>query len=91
MGTILTGERTSTTTSVAVADASLGNLHQRYSIAGRGRYTSWGLYESRFDLAKEPHEPNRFGWVVEIDPLRSFGDPIKHSGARAIRATRAPP
>jgi secreted PhoX family phosphatase len=52
---------------------------QRYGIAGRGRYMSWGLHDARFDLAKEPNEPNRFGWVVEIDPYDPASMPIKHT------------
>ena len=55
-------------------------MHQRYGIAGRGRYMSWGLYDARFDLAKEPNEPNRFGWIVEIDPYDPASTPIKHTG-----------
>ncbi len=28
---------------------------------------AWGRFHDRFDLSKEPNEPNRFGWVVEVD------------------------
>ncbi|MEV5411405.1 PhoX family phosphatase [Thermopolyspora sp. NPDC052614] len=35
--------------------------------------------EERFDLAKHPHEFNRFGWVVEIDPFDPDSTPIKHT------------
>ena len=79
-GTILTGEENIYNYFRGkAADASIGELHQRYGIAGRGRYMSWGLYENRFDLAKEPHEPNRFGWIVEIDPHDPSSTPIKHT------------
>lgn len=27
----------------------------------------WHVYHERFDLSKEPNEPNRFGWIVEVD------------------------
>src|SRR5437867_3016149 len=28
-------------------------------------YGGWGKYFPRFDIAQEPNEPNRFGWMVE--------------------------
>ena len=41
---------------------------KRYNIAGKGRYADWARFHDRFSLDKEPNEPNRFGWIVEIDP-----------------------
>ncbi|GAA0405542.1 PhoX family protein [Acrocarpospora corrugata] len=35
--------------------------------------------EERFDLAKHPHEINRFGWIVEIDPFDPDSTPIKRT------------
>ena len=66
--------------------------HARYGIPG-GRY-AWGRFEDRFDVAKEPHEPNRFGWVVEVDPMDATSTPkkrtalgrLKHEGAESIVA-----
>ncbi len=83
-GTILTGEENiQNYFRGKVSDAAgpgLAKMHQRYGIAGRGRYMSWGLHDARFDLAKEPNEPNRFGWIVEIDPYDPASTPIKHTG-----------
>ncbi|WP_292627824.1 alkaline phosphatase PhoX, partial [Mesorhizobium sp.] len=27
----------------------------------------WAAHYDRFDIGKEPNEPNRFGWIVEVD------------------------
>ena len=55
-GTILTGEENiNNYFRGKAADPNAGKLLQRYGIAGRGRYMSWGLYQDRFDLAKEPN------------------------------------
>jgi len=46
---------------------------------GLGKNGDWHLYNPRFDLATEPNEVNRFGWVVEIDPYDPTSKPRKHS------------
>ncbi len=51
--------------------------YQRYGIAGAGR--GWNEVDPRFDLAKEPHEPFRFGWIVELDPTDPTSTPRKHT------------
>ncbi len=40
---------------------------------------AWHRDEPRFDLGKEPNEPNRFGWVVEIDPYDPAAQPVKRT------------
>ena len=52
-------------------------LAARYGL-GRTAY-AWSRYADRFDLAKEPNEPHRFGWVVEIDPYDPTWQPAKRT------------
>ena len=39
----------------------------------------WGKFHKRFDIAAEPNEPHRFGWVVEIDPFDPTSTPVKRT------------
>jgi secreted PhoX family phosphatase len=44
---------------------------KRYGLKVNDIGTGWARYDARFDMARHPNEPNRFGYIVEIDP----GDP----------------
>lgn len=50
----------------------------RYGIGGESRY-AYEKFDARFDLSKEPNEPNRHGWVTEINPLDPQSTPVKHT------------
>jgi hypothetical protein len=52
---------------------------KRWGIAKNGRGYRWHEFESIFDVAQHPNEPNRFGWVVEIDPMDPTSTPIKRT------------
>jgi secreted PhoX family phosphatase len=39
----------------------------------------WGEFEERFKVDKNPNEPNRFGWIVELDPMDPTSTPIKRT------------
>jgi secreted PhoX family phosphatase len=52
--------------------------YKRYGVTGKAGYP-WHRSVDRFDLAKEPNEPNRFGWIVEYDPYDPGVMPRKHT------------
>jgi uncharacterized protein len=66
--------------------------HARYGVP-EGSY-EWGRFHDRFDISKEPNEPNRFGWIVEVDIEDPASTPkkrtalgrFKHEGAESIVA-----
>jgi secreted PhoX family phosphatase len=51
----------------------------RYGIKGTATTRKWERFDKRFDLAQEPNEANRFGWIVEIDPYDRNSTPVKHT------------
>jgi secreted PhoX family phosphatase len=51
----------------------------RYGITKTGFGYRWHEHDQRFDAARHPHEPHRFGWVVEIDPFDAQHQPVKHT------------
>jgi secreted PhoX family phosphatase len=84
-GTVLTGEEN--LQNYFTGDPAKGKeaaAWKRYGINGRGRYI-WGRYFDRFNLDREPNEPNRFGWVVEIDPYDPKSTPVKRTALGRCR------
>jgi uncharacterized protein len=45
----------------------------------RGAFFRWPEHDERFDAIKHPNEMNRFGWVVEVDPMDPDSTPIKRT------------
>jgi uncharacterized protein len=57
----------------------LSPMEQRYGINGKGFDCRWHEADARFDIRRHPHEPHRFGWVVEIDPFDPTSTPVKRT------------
>jgi uncharacterized protein len=54
----------------------------RYGVPGL--WQAWGKFVDRFNVDNEP-EPNRFGWIVEIDPFDPSSEPVKHTALGRFR------
>jgi uncharacterized protein len=90
-GTVLSGEENFNQYFEASggADATYATSYARYGISPSTSGRNWKASDPRFDLTQEPHEPFRFGWVVELDPRRPGAKPrkrtmlgrLKHEGA----------
>lgn len=60
-------------------------LQLRYGLSAGGFGYRWLEGDPRFDLALNPNEPNRFGWIVEIDPFDPTSTPVKRTALGRIR------
>jgi secreted PhoX family phosphatase len=55
------------------------DAHQkRWGMKKTGNFR-WGEHDERFNAVKNPNEFNRFGWVVEVDPMDPGSTPIKRT------------
>jgi hypothetical protein len=61
----------------------LNPLEKRYGISDSDESYRWNEVDERFSVDKTPNEPNRFGWVVEIDPYDPTSTPRKHTALAA--------
>lgn len=93
-GTVLSGEENFDTYFFGTGeDTKEAENHARYGV-GKKLFYGWHRFDRRFDVATEPHEPNRFGWIVEYDPYDPDSLPVKrtalgrfkHEGANTVIA-----
>ncbi|WP_072805087.1 PhoX family protein [Rhodococcoides yunnanense] len=81
-GTVLSGEENINQyfgNAESVTDPVAAKRLARYGIEGAASDRKWERFDKRFDLAQEPNEVNRFGYVVEVDPWDPNSTPIKHT------------
>lgn len=81
-GTVLSGEENFNqyfANTEAVTDPAAAKRLKRYGFTGAATERKWERFDKRWDLAQDPNEANRFGYVVEIDPWDPTGTPVKHS------------
>ncbi len=78
-GTVLTCEEgASDTFGGDIAKTAFADVLERYGYDGSDYYGR-ARFDDRFNVEKEPNEPNRFDWVVEIDPYDPASVPVKRT------------
>lgn len=63
----------------------------RYGLPAGASGRKWERFDARFDIAKEPNEPNRHGWIVEIDPYDPDSVPRKRTALGRFKHEAAEP
>lgn len=78
-GTYLTCEENFDDFFGANEEGAVNADQKRYGIAAKPSDYHWHQHDERFDVTKNPNEPNRFGWIVEIDPYNPDSTPMKRT------------
>ena len=60
-------------------DFAVPDAMKRYGVGLKDWGYAWATADERFDISKHPNEPNRAGYVVEIDPLDPDSAPKKRT------------
>jgi len=63
----------------SLPEGAVARVHARYGLPEGRTARGWERFHGRFDLSREPNEPFRFGWVVEIDPYDPRATPRKRT------------
>jgi secreted PhoX family phosphatase len=60
-------------------------MHRRYGMPAEASERQWEKFHPRFDVAAEPNEGFRHGWMVEVDPYDPTMTPIKRTALGRFR------
>jgi uncharacterized protein len=71
------------------ADDPTRILEARYGLPGK--WYVWGRFDSRFNMDEEPNEPNRHGWIVEVNPADPNSTPVKRTAMGRFKHEGAMP
>jgi len=90
-GTYLTCEENFNGYFGATGDVPTGAAVSRYGFSAGGFGYGWHRHDRRFDLSDPAHanERNRFGWVVEIDPMDPSAPPVKRTALGRVKHENA--
>ncbi|MFB9378468.1 PhoX family phosphatase [Kineococcus gynurae] len=75
-GTVLSGEE-NFNGYFAAPEETDDAAEKRYGVTEPGR--GWERVDPRFATTVERQEPNRFGWIIEVDPFDPTSTPKKHT------------
>ncbi|MEH0073846.1 PhoX family phosphatase [Pannonibacter sp. Pt2] len=70
------------------AEFKMPDDYKRYGISAETRY-AYEKFDERFDVSKNPNEPRRAGYVVEIDPSDASSTPVKRTALGRIKHENA--
>ena len=71
------------------ADDPTRILEARYGLPGK--WYAWGRFDGRFNMDEEPNEPNRHGWIVEVNPADPDSTPVKRTSMGRFKHEGAMP
>jgi secreted PhoX family phosphatase len=60
-------------------DETVAAGYKRYGINEKGSGYNYHAFDERFDVSKNPNEPHRAGYIVEIDPADATSTPVKRT------------
>jgi hypothetical protein len=95
-GTVLTCEENfdqyfANSAALAATDPAKAALYARLPAPSGASERKWERFYPRFDLAREPNEYARFGYVVEVDPYDPSFIPRKHTALGRFKHEAAVP